>query len=1195
VTTTTANFTIPPINGNAQIKLVNTSWMTDGMYVYLVGAGTFHVMSIPDVNTAQLQNTGAYGNAAPGGTIVSGATLVCGGALGSPGPQGAPGTAFNTTVIAPGFTTPAVNATVPMPLSTTVGLSPGVNLSIAGAGYYTVISVDTSTQVTASNLGTSGNAAPGTVINAGAAVAAVGPEGPNGPAGPTGVAGPAGPTGPAGGPGPTGPTGTQGPTGPTGPQGPQGAPGSAFSTTTTAAFTVPAAAANVPVQMTTTTGLAPGVGLYINSAGYYQVISVDSGVQCTLENLGLAGNAAPGANIATGQQVLGVGPQGPVGPTGPTGPIGTQGPSAFSVLTANFTVPAPAASAVANVNYAGWMTIGAYVWLAGAAAGNAGILQITGINGLAITLLNPAGSSLPGGGVALNGSLVSASGPPGITGAPGPAGPAGAVGATGQPSYSRTTANFTVPSIGNTVSAALTNTSWLVNGAFVWVDTAGSSGQGGAMQVTGISGNNITLLNPGGFQSAIAGTIVNSGSLVTSGGAQGQTGATGAQGPIGQTGAQGNPGAAATIAVGTTTTGAAGSNASVNNSGSSSAAVFNFTIPQGATGPTGPVGPTGSNGDSLPVGAVFAFTSLTSPPGSLLADGSAVSRSLYSALYGIIGTTFGLGLNDGLTFSLPDLRSRFILGNDQRSNRVLAGIGGEETHVLTLAEMAVHSHSATQGTHSHSDSGHGHSDNGHSHGVPISQQAIAAAGSSGAIWGGGNTQTGIGYASITTGYAAIVANSAGAITVSNAGSGNAHNNMPPYMVLVYMIKATIGGGSTAQAPIADTTQNGLLRQVSGLSTDYVGGDNQCHPLAGTNNSSIWLARQRDFNAIGNPTFEIDQRNVGNTAGFVITAPIIDRWSCSRNSGASMGGTSGQQAVAGGIILPGSNFTISRNFFRATLTAQQPSLAAGDFLLINQQLEGIRFRELQNDVHSLQVLVRSSVAGLSFALVLRDPAVATRSYCILATIPTANVWTLLTFPNLPVWPAGNFASGPGVLGYQMSICLAAGSTMMTPANNSWQNGNFVGAVGQSNFAAQPVNSTFDIAFVQHQPGPFCSTPIDCPFEDNYDDCLRYFCKSYDYPVAIGTTGANAIQGMSSNNTGWVLFQQTFAKKMARLPSVIFYNPSTGAANSLHSVSANVEHTVSSAAVSQSGLGNVNITPVTVANYWFQAQYTADIGW
>ena len=57
---------------------------------------------------------------------------------------------------------------------------------------------------------------------------------------------------------------------------------------------------------------------------------------------------------------------------------------------------------------------------------------------------------------------------------------------------------------------------------------------------------------------------------------------------LGTPGAQGN---AATIAVGTTITLSPGSSATVANVGTSSAAVFNFGIPQGQTGATGATGP----------------------------------------------------------------------------------------------------------------------------------------------------------------------------------------------------------------------------------------------------------------------------------------------------------------------------------------------------------------------------------------------------------------------------------------------------------------------------------------------------------------------------------------------------------------------------------------------------------------------------
>ena len=89
-------------------------------------------------------------------------------------------------------------------------------------------------------------------------------------------------------------------------------------------------------------------------------------------------------------------------------------------------------------------------------------------------------------------------------------------------------------------------------------------------------------------------------------GADGQDGAQGPKGEQGPAGADGKDGAAATISVGTVTTGAPGSSASVVNAGTSNAAVLNFTIPRGATGEQGPkgdTGPAGADGAQGPAGA----------------------------------------------------------------------------------------------------------------------------------------------------------------------------------------------------------------------------------------------------------------------------------------------------------------------------------------------------------------------------------------------------------------------------------------------------------------------------------------------------------------------------------------------------------------------------------------------------------------
>jgi hypothetical protein len=64
----------------------------------------------------------------------------------------------------------------------------------------------------------------------------------------------------------------------------------------------------------------------------------------------------------------------------------------------------------------------------------------------------------------------------------------------------------------------------------------------------------------------------------------------------GGVGPSGPSGAAATVTVGTVTTGLAGSTATVTNSGTASAAVLNFTIPQGAAGLNGSGGGSGGGG-----------------------------------------------------------------------------------------------------------------------------------------------------------------------------------------------------------------------------------------------------------------------------------------------------------------------------------------------------------------------------------------------------------------------------------------------------------------------------------------------------------------------------------------------------------------------------------------------------------------------
>lgn len=111
----------------------------------------------------------------------------------------------------------------------------------------------------------------------------------------------------------------------------------------------------------------------------------------------------------------------------------------------------------------------------------------------------------------------------------------------------------------------------------------------------------------------------------------------------------------------------------------------------------------------FPVSTVVGYAGSTAPSGWALCFGQSVLRAgTYAALFAVIGTQYGSV--DGTHFSLPDLRGRVEAGKDNMggtsANRltglsggvdgdVLGAGGGEESHVLTVAELASHHHDFT--------------------------------------------------------------------------------------------------------------------------------------------------------------------------------------------------------------------------------------------------------------------------------------------------------------------------------------------------------------------------------------------------------------------------------------------------------------------------------------------------------------------
>lgn len=133
----------------------------------------------------------------------------------------------------------------------------------------------------------------------------------------------------------------------------------------------------------------------------------------------------------------------------------------------------------------------------------------------------------------------------------------------------------------------------------------------------------------------------------------------------------------------------------------------------------------------------------SAPAGWLKCNGAAISRTLYAKLFGVIGTTYGVG-DGSTTFNLPDFRGEFIRGLDD-------GRGIDASRALGTAQgesFASHAHTGSSDTHA-----------GHSHGTPIYN-------------GTGSTSPIANYTTGNPGYSGTTSTAGAhshALTINNAG------------------------------------------------------------------------------------------------------------------------------------------------------------------------------------------------------------------------------------------------------------------------------------------------------------------------------------------------------------------------------------------------------------------------------------------
>jgi microcystin-dependent protein len=154
-------------------------------------------------------------------------------------------------------------------------------------------------------------------------------------------------------------------------------------------------------------------------------------------------------------------------------------------------------------------------------------------------------------------------------------------------------------------------------------------------------------------------------------------------------------------------------------------------------------------GEISPVAFNFA------PKGWALCNGQILQISQNTALFSLLGTTFG---GDGIrTFALPDLRGRVSVHSG--NNYILGTPGGVENVSLILNQIPPHSHTPGCSTQAGTT------------GDPANQ-----------LWAGSTSNNEMPYQTGSNPNGYMVS---GAITPT--GNSQAHTNLQPYLVINYII------------------------------------------------------------------------------------------------------------------------------------------------------------------------------------------------------------------------------------------------------------------------------------------------------------------------------------------------------------------------------------------------------------------------
>jgi hypothetical protein len=284
----------------------------------------------------------------------------------------------------------------------------------------------------------------------------------------------------------------------------------------------------------------------------------------------------------------------------------------------------------------------------------------------------------------------------------------------------------------------------------------------------------------------------------------------------------------------------------------------------------------------------------------------------------------------------------------------------------------------------------------------------------------------------------------------------------------------------------------------------------------------------------------------------------------------------------------------KNSMKVTVDTADGSIAAGDFYLIQQRIEGQNVAQLMLGTANatkvtLSFWVKSSLTG-NFGGSFVNGA-GDRSYPFQYNISSANTWQKIT-ETVQLDTSGTWATD-NTTGLKILFDFGSGTTYQGTAD-TWASANYHTASSSVQLIGTG-SATWYITGLQLELGEQATAFEHRSFADELIRCQRYFERSYQIGTATGAataSGAKMFQ-MASSATALYPSQQNFITVKRAAPTMVAYSTSSGTADRIRDASAGQNLTVSSISnTSATSTGNVNISSSSTSGRQYLYHWTAD---